>query len=398
MIGRFKGNNRESGFVSLFTVIFFMLLITVITIGFLRIMGIEQQQSLNNDLTASAINAAQSGIEDGQRAILAYNNTTDPTLKAALATALTNNTQCDALTSSPTIRTALNLDNGGNVIGNSQLNQYYTCLTVSLNTPNYINSLPGDQSDIVPLIDDGGAGFERVKVSWHLLSTSIDKDGDGVPTTYASTNALAPLVNINGNPTNSWSSRGYPAYLRVQLFGYPNNVAFNRADIEARTYTMILVPALDTVPTAADENTPINFATVDPRGFDQAKNDLQLIKCKASPGSNLGSYACAATLELPNVAALRGPNNSYFLRVTPVYGQSHFQVVMYHNGVPVNFKGVQPIVDATGRAADVYRRVQSRVRNFPGGLLPEYALESANTICKNMIISDGTYFVPNTCP
>ncbi len=398
MSWRFKGSNQESGFVSLFTVIFFMLLITVITIGFLRIMGIEQQQSLDNDLTASAINAAQSGVEDGERAILAYNNTTDPALKAALATALNNNTQCDSLTSSPTIRTALNLDNGGNVIGNSQLNQYYTCLTVNLKSPNYINSLPADQSDVFPLVPDGGAGFERLKVSWHLLSSSIDKDGDGVPTTYASNNALQPLVNVNGNAANSWSSRGYPAYLRVQIFGYPNSVAFTRGDIEARTHTVLLVPALDTVATAVDENTPINFGTVDPRGFDQAKTNLQMIKCKASPGSNLGSYACAATLDLPAIAAQLGPTNSYYLRVTPVYGQTHFSVVMYHNGTAVNFDGVQPIIDVTGRAADVYRRIQSRVRNFPGGLLPEYSVESANTICKNQIISDASYFVANSCP
>ncbi len=391
-------NNKQAGFVSLFTVIFFMLLITVITIGFLRIMGIEQQQSLDNDLTASALSAAESGVEDGKRAVLSYYTTSDATLKAALASALTNNTQCDALTSSPTIRTSLNLDVGGNVIGNSQLNQYYTCLTVNLKSPNYINMVSAGNSDFVPLVTDEPAGFERVKISWHLLSQSINADGDGTPTNYASSTALRPLVNVNGNPTNSWSSQGYPAYLRVQIYGYPNNFAFTRADIDARSYTVLLVPTVSTSGTAVDENTPINFGTIDPRGFDQSKLVLQAIKCKDNPGSNLGSYACAATLELPNIAALRGPTNSYFLRVTPIYGQSHFSVVMQHNGTAINFDGVQPIIDSTGRAADVYRRIQSRVRLNPPGILPEYVIESATTICKNLVVSNGTYYVANNCP
>src|SRR6266496_6576946 len=101
---------KERGFVSLFTVIFFMLLITIITVGFWRIMAIEQRQSLDNDLTASANAAAQSGIEDAKRAIIKYNSLSngDP-LKAQLEAALTSS-ECDALTGNNSIRTALNLN------------------------------------------------------------------------------------------------------------------------------------------------------------------------------------------------------------------------------------------------------------------------------------------------
>ena len=388
---------REAGFVSLFTVIFFMLLITIITIGFLRIMGIEQQQALDNDLTASAINAAESGVEDGKRAILSYNSTSNSALKSALAAAFTS-TQCDSLTGSATIRNALNLDASGNVIGNAQLNQYYTCLTVNLNSPNYINGLSAGESDFIPLISADPASFERVKVSWHLISQNADGDGDGVPTNYTNDTYLRPLVNVNGNPTNSWTSQGYPAYLRVQFYGYPNNTSFGRAEIDQRTHTLLLVPTINTNPVAVDENTPIDMGVADPRGFDQSKAVMQLIKCRPNPAANVGSYACAATLELPNNAALRGPNNSYYMRVTPIYGQTHFSLVMQHNGSPVDFKGVQPIVDATGRAADIFRRIQARIRINPPGLLPNFAAESANTICKNMIVSDGSYYNPNDCP
>jgi len=387
-------NNREAGFVSLFSVVFFMLLLTVITIGFLRIMGIEQQQALDNDLTSSAVAAAESGIEDGKRAIIAYNTTTDSTLKSALAAAFTS-TACDSLTSSSTIRSALNIDAGGNAIGNASLNQYYTCLTVNLNSPNYINNETAGSSDYVPLVASGGA-YEQVQVSWHLISQTSGTDGDGIPANYAPGPLLPPVNNVNGNPSNSWSVQGYPSYLRVELYGYPSSGNFTRADIDARTHSLLLIPSSSTNGAAVSSTTPIDFGTNDPRGFDQAKTPLQQIKCINSPGSNIGSYACTALLQLPS--GFTSANTNYFLRVTPQYGQSHFQVTLLHSGAPVNMSGVQPIIDATGRAANVFRREQARVRVNPTGNVPEYVTQSANTICKNMVVSDGSYYQANSCP
>ncbi|MGH7196154.1 MAG: hypothetical protein ACREGJ_00060 [Candidatus Saccharimonadales bacterium] len=390
-------HHKEAGFVSLFSVIFFMLLITVITIGFLRIMAIEQRQALDNDLTASAIAAAESGIEDGKRAILKYYSlpNSDP-LKGELASAL-NSSDCDALTRSPSIRTALGLNAAGNVIGNQELNQYYTCLSVNLNSPDYISHSPAGQSEYFPLKTSNPSGFEQIKISWHLISPSIGSDGDGVPSAYAPGPLLPPVINVNGNPTNSWSSQGYPAYLRVQLYGYPAG-SFDRANLTDRNRSVFLVPSDSSNAAAVDENTPIVLSAADPRGFDQNKTVLRQVKCKPNPGANVGSYACTALVELPTDPTLRGNNNNYFLRVTPLYGQSHFRAVLIHDGQPVDMQEVQPIVDATGRAADVFRRIQARVRlNAPSGL-PEFVAESANDICKNMEVADGTYYQPNNCP
>jgi Tfp pilus assembly protein PilX len=389
-------NHKEAGFVSLFTVIFFILLMTVITVGFLRVMSLEQQQSLDNDLTASAIAAAESGIEDGKRAILAYNTTADPTLKTALAAAFTSN-NCDSLTGSVPIRNALGLSATGNAIGNPAINQFYTCLTVSLNSPNYQNRQSAGSSDYIPLVAVGN-NFQQIRVSWHLIGNPIGADYDGVPANYAPGPLLPPLNNVNGNPANSWSTQGYPAYLRVQLYGNPATPNFSRADIDARSHTMFLVPSTQANVAAVDSTTPINFATNDPRGFDQPKTALRQVKCVNNPAGNAGSYACTALLELPT--GLSSTNNNFYLRVTPMYGQSHFQVSLVNGGSNVDMNGVQPIIDATGRAADVFRRQQARVRVNPISDLPEYVAESANTICKNMIVADGTAgsYVANNCP
>ncbi len=384
-------HNRQAGFVSLFSVIFFMLLITVLTVSFLRLMILEQQQSLDNDLSDSAKASAQSGLEDGKRAILKYQGLAggDP-LKAQLATAL-NSTACDAITGSAPITSALGINATGNAVGNAQLNQYYTCLNVQLNTSDYLGQEPAGQSDFIPLHAGPSDVFDQIKISWHLLSSTVGTDGDGQPGGLAPSTTLLPLINPTV-PSNSWTQQRYPAYLRVQLYGYPSG-SFDRSGLTQRSRTVFLVPS-----TSGPAVVDLGTADGTPGVFDSAKAAPTPAVC--SPAfTNYGSYDCNATLSLP--AGLPSPGNTYFLRVTPIYGQTHFRVQLYHSspGNVINFNEVQPVIDATGRANDVYRRLQARVRLDTVGQVPEYVVESADTICKNEeITSDPAFYRANSCP
>lgn len=377
------------------------MLITVITLGFIQITATEQQQALNNDLSSSALASAQSGIEDGKRAILKYMSLPAGATKSTYYTQMTaNSSDCGSITGSQ-IGTDLGLSASGNVVGNAQLNQAYTCLTVNLNSPDYLGQSSAGKSQIVPLKALGNT-YQQVKVSWHLLSTAIGNDGDGLPGAtpgtapyYAAGPLLYPVINT-GVPSLGWNALGYPAYLRVQLLGYPN-AAFNRADLTARSRSMLLVPAQS----GTSSTTPINFGVVDPNPgtFGSAELNPQTIRCDPTPTSNLGSYACTALLELPTGAGFASTANTYFLRVTPQYGQTHFRVALVNGGTEVGFDGVQPIVDSTGRANDVFRRLQARVLVDAITNYPEFAAETANTICKNMQVSSNTAdYVANNCP
>jgi hypothetical protein len=366
----------QQGFVSLFTVIFFMLLITVITVGFLRIMAIEQRQAIDNDLTASALAAAESGVEDGKRALLAYyNESTSASLKSDLAGAFdSSNNSCDSLTSLSSVQTAIGIT--GQTVGGSGLNQGYTCLNVKLNSPDYLASAEANQSEIFPL--RGTGTFDRIIISWHLLSESIGTEGDGKPSSLvplASTQSLLPQTG----GSQSWSSNGYPAYLRAQVFGYPNS-SFTRADLSNLSRAVFLVSGSSSV--------------IDLNAANQGAPNTN-VQCGSS-FTQYGTYLCSATLQLP------AGSNNYYLRLTPIYGATHFKVQLYNSsaGSTVDMKDVQPIIDVTGHAADVYRRVQTRVRINAITGLPEYTLESANTICKNMWVADGSAgsWQVNTCP
>jgi Tfp pilus assembly protein PilX len=395
--------NPEGGFVSLFSTIFFMLLVTVITLGFIQITATEQQQALNNDLSASALASAQSGIEDGKRAVLKYFSLTNPADKNAYYSQMTAPTSsgCNSITGSQ-IGTDLGLSSTGNVVNNSQINQSYSCLTVNLNSPDYLSQSSAGKSHVVPLKAVGNA-YTQIRVSWHLLSTAVGQDGDGLPGAtpgaapyYAAGPLLYPANSSATHPVG-WGQLGFPAYMRVQLFGHQSGGAFTRNDLTQRSRSVLLVPAQS----GTSATTPINMASVDPNPgtFGTAELTPRTIQCQANPNTNLGTYACTALLELPTGANFASTGNNYFLRLTPIYGATHFRVALVNNGSEVNFDQVQPIVDATGRAADVFRRLQARVVVNQQTNYPEFAGEFANDICKNMQVSNNTTdYVANNCP
>jgi Tfp pilus assembly protein PilX len=387
---QFTSRQQEAGFVSLFTVIFFMLLISVITIGFLRIMAIEQRQALDNDLSASALAAAESGIEDAKRIILKYMSLPAGAEKDTLQAALTSGSCTDLLTNSTV--NSLGINANGSVTGQSALNQYYTCLSINLSSYDYVANQSAGKSEFIPLVSANGT-FDRIKISWDLVSNTIGVDGDGRPSNYATSTLLPKVI---GDP-QSWSAQGYPAYLRVEVYGYPNG-SFSRSDINDRTRSVFLIPSQ----VGAGPDTPINLSTVDPlpHQFGQAKTAVQQVQCQNTPATvQVGNYACVATVVLPDDPGLRGNNNNYFLRVTPLYGATHFKIRLRDpRGSYKNFSVIQPVVDVTGRASDVFRRVQARIRMPLSADLPEYVTETAGDICKNMQISDGSYFQANSCP
>jgi hypothetical protein len=68
------------------------------------------------------------------------------------------------------------------------------------------------------------------------------------------------------------------------------------------------------------------------------------------------------------------------------------------SGSLLSFAGVQPRIDSTGRANDVFRRVSTRVSfSQPGVIMPEFAVESAAPICKNIVVTASQDTTNYTC-
>lgn len=364
----FKNTNKEAGVVSLFTVLFFTILITVLTVGFLRVMISEQRQSTDDDLTTRAFYAAESGVEDAKRALLQYYPNVADRVNL-------NEGSCDAPV-------------GYNKVIEPELSVGYSCMLLDTSPPDIQATLPGDNTSMQWKISpEGAAAYDRVQVSWHGLSD--DNDGDQIG--LRSNSVTLPQASewrgcTEFGPCDPSETEPFAAMMRMQIFGTIRGGATTQAQLEQYNGAAFINPnMLDSEPEAVINynndmyndatrvGEPINtFCTTDPDVYD--------------------GYACRATIMIDNFAANSLDLN---LRLKSIYDINGTQVkVELLNGTSnVNIADAQALVDVTGYAGDVFRRVQARV-NLPStgitSLAPEYVIDSGDDICKRFEVSQSS--------
>ena len=403
--------NLQSGAVSLFMVIFAMLLMSVVTISFLRIMTSDQNQASNNDLSQSAYDSAQAGVEDAKRALLTYTQfckTSSASECEQYARDLAS-TECNAaIFRSGVVKTGDSSDtaggighpevkvqqssavdeNGGSI--DAALDQAYTCVTMTLDTDDYTAPLRANESKLIPLVST--APFSTVTVQWFSRSDVANTTGAvNLPTVSSNTKPLLLQANWPGDR---------PSVMRTQFMQVGDNFRLSNFDArndagESNANTVFLYPASNGLSSStelvlADRDVRrTESGAVGPADQGSAPTPIQ---CTTSVSA--GGYACSATLRLPTPIGGGAVATSY-LRLTPLYNASHVRITL--GGA--QFKGVEPIVDATGRANDLFRRVQSRIdlydTSFP---YPDAAVDVNGNFCKDFGVTDTTYIAGSCTP
>lgn len=372
-------NHREAGVVSILTVIMFMIFVSVLSIGFIKIVNDDQSQSTDSDLSASALASAQSGAEEAKRLLVLCRN--NPTLSVDCA-AVFNNPSCSAVLGNPNLVSRLDINKDGNdgiVTGNTNYSQRFTCMTISTLSDTVEGlAVEKDTSEVIPLVANGN--YRSVRISWH--ATALDRNG---PLTGYITSA-----NGIGLPTQEiWASNGFAAAMRVQLTAFSKG-GFDIDSLDPNTRTVFLLPA--------DQNyslsqTSVDLDTVSQRSVNPNNGTEftpQLARCNGSL-----DYACSMTLQLPN--SLSTNQFSYFMRVSSIYRDADIRIELLDNaGNRVQFDGVQPVIDVTGRANDVFRRVQTRVQFDTSAFFPQYAIETGE-LCKDMLVTDANATSTDNC-
>jgi hypothetical protein len=105
-------------------------------------------------------------------------------------------------------------------------------------------------------------------------------------------------------------------------------------------------------------------------------------------------YACQADITIPNTPSVNSANREAYLEIETYYQPfTTINVEMLDGSsvTPVKFDAVQPQVDSTGRASDLFRRIKANVTLRNNGIpyqFPDAALSIDGNLCK-------TFFVTN---
>ncbi len=377
---------NQKGAVSLFIVVFATLLMIVITISFIQLMLKDQRQATASDLSQSAYDSAKSGVEDAKRLLLldqaCRGNTAPATVNCAAVTTAVDSNECNtvaAVFGQPSdTETLVQQDEA-----DKSLQQAYTCVKIDAITSDYKGIIGLNQSNIVPL--RGVGDFDSITISWFTR--------DDVA---AATNSLVVGFPSGGGQVDlprmgsRWAVN-YPSLLRTQLMQTGPNFTLADADSanggKSNANTLFLYPS-------SPGDASMNF-NLDIRR-DQS-NAPQTADCVNN--FSLREYACSVTIGLPEPINGSMVDRAAFLRLSALYNGAHYKVQLSRAGAPVEFDRVQPEVDSTGRANDMFRRVKSRIEFKSDFIYPEAAVDIEGDLCKSFIITsqNSDYVNSPTC-
>lgn len=357
-----RTTRRQEGFVSILTVLFFMTLVSVITVSFTRFMIQERRQELEDEMTKSAYTAALAGIEDAKQAMAycassAVSDADKPACRAALY-----KDECPGFNSAPSASpyfTAAGIPkstNGRTSITGENVTtapQGYSCVIVTKDT----TSLEGQAS---PLTSSGTmfelrttSAYRTIRVYWQ------EKGLLGLPGVLSLNPRLADWGALN----ESW-----PAVLRVGIISVPTTTPFTIGNITQQTSFVY--------PTNVGTAASLNPAAMPAR---------TATRCDLA--TNTSDYRCYVDLVFSSPQT-----GSKYILLHSLYRTTDYQIVAYDTTTPtassalLSFDGVQPSIDSTGYTSGVSRRVMARVH--PGGLSLNTgtAVDTGFALCKNFSV------------
>jgi Tfp pilus assembly protein PilX len=333
-----KSMIKQNGFVSIIAATVLMVLVTLVSIGFLTLMQREQRQALDRQLSSQAFYAAETAINDTYKEIKLAEDAGSPLPD--------EKNECDV--SGP-------LWNDG-VINNSEDNGTvvsYTCLQYD-QTPNNIiftDTITTQSSKVFTVEPAAGVPLEDIKITWN--------GANGNSAAYGVTRN-----NTNLNLPVSMGTDQIPI-LRIDIIPAPTG-GFSRETLIAGTGTYYLYPTrsgnINTFSYGPDNTGPENSGTI------------INVTCSGNDPDN-----CELTID-----NLEGPDR-YYLRVKSIY-QNVKTLDIEGNGGDVEFKNAQILVDATGKANDVLRRIDVRLSDINPAVWPEAVVEASDGICKLLTV------------
>lgn len=318
----------QRGMVSIMVTMILMIVLSLIVLGFAQISRRNQRVTLDRQLSTQAFYAAESGINDALNAIKTAGNAEAKTTCAPAASGIYQN-----LSST--------LDSAHNVS--------YSCLLVNPAPPNVQYNNVDDTGTIFPLKTADGSNISDINIVWQS------------DTVNPLTNCASSLALGTFKPA---TAAGWQCGYGILRFDLVNAAGSQTAD-------------------QYQQNTMTTFAVPLTAGTNQ-------ISFGANSNASVG-VACTnsnCTLKVTGLSS-----NLYYMRVSTIYNKASVLTITPHNaaGSTVQLTNAQALVDVTGKAQDVLRRIQVRVP-YNGATssdqLPLDAISSTDSICKRFSVME----------
>lgn len=347
-----KQKTEQSGFAALVIAMILIIILSLLTVGFAQIIRNESHQATNRQLSSQAYYAAESGINDAFRAI--------------------QNGYVKKKTTCPPIAVPLSAGEqylSNNVVSNTAgTNTRWTCLIIDT-APTSLEY--GSIDTVTPTVftasavDAGGlpVSVSSITVAWQsTVSTN---------TTFAAGTG----VGNASFPKATSATWPYPGVLRFAVTPY---LIADRASLIKDTFTAFLYPrsgGLGSSGSTTYTNTQSSNGPIVDGSCNVGNASI----------ATIGRY-CSVNINIPGPGI--APNQKMLFNLRSIYGATNARIVL--NGGSAHLLGAQSLVDSTGQAQDVIKRIQVRVPAGGNYYRPGFSLDSMTNICKKLEVSVST--------
>jgi Tfp pilus assembly protein PilX len=373
-------DKNQQGLTSFVVVSVLVIILMFLTVGFVTIVNRQIRQTLDNELAAQATFSAQSGLNDAKDYI-----------NKKLSSGADPSTNNDCLTIDNTITPPFVQD--GNISGDFNNNandttDKYTCIIINSRPKQLIYNINAGSTatfKIIPYSSTSGNPLSNISdifMSWENNS-SASGSPQPLPLANTATHRLPKEDEYNNTAqcTNNLTCTGM---LEVSLYPVFDSNAGNN-------------PNQDSV-VAANARTFYLYANGGngSAGTMPYTSNGQFVNgnCNDSthpgfPALILATYYCNSTItNLPD-NAVNGAR-FYYMRVKALYTSQSVSIQAANSSSnPAYIGGAQAIIDVTGKGGDVLKRIVGR-ESLSNNLLPDFAMQSVDTICKRFKIPIGS--------
>jgi type II secretory pathway pseudopilin PulG len=349
MAGKQPKPLNENGFASIVIALILIIVLALLTVGFAQLARREQQDALDKQLASQAYDAAESGVNN------AYHDIENSIITQSGGP---GQTKAD---SSTCMNPVTGLAANSNIDATHGVS--YSCLLVDLTPPTLEKGLSAGSgwSTAFKVVDasNNDTALKSFDVVWG--------SSDGHTSLPPSTTQFPPV----GTNPSQWGNS--PALLEVSVTPLG---AVDRNSLIDNSLTAYFKPSSTagslTYPATAVQ-TPTNPYSGDASG---AGGQGQVIQAKCTSGK------CTVTVNMSSgIGGQTG--EQYLIHVADYYDDSQVGITnaVDTNGKAAYFANSQAVIDVTGKARQVLKRIQANVPLRPSPSLPSYGIE-AEDLCK----------------